>query len=406
MKKKLCTILTLFIVLTAAFSAYAADADIERLNKFAEAAQNQAPDAIGYPVTQDIPLHEFNIWYLSKRLDRFMINNAGDPFDPHSELVNTLDFEREVIEFFAPHYGIDKNEVWGICTFSGTDGNNLGIYFGAKYLENITGKKPIVYVSREAHYSNMRLCHLQNLEMKLIPTDSMGRMEIAEFEKVLDTTRPALVIIAMGTTFKGGIDNARQINAVLERKKPIAVYRHVDAALFGGYLPFTEHKDLLDARKNKFDSIAVSGHKFFGMNEPAGIFLTTKKVLEKQKAFNITYLNGNMPMINCSRSAITPLKFWWLTKKVGYKGYEKQAKQILENAKYLKQKLDAIGYPCWLQPCSNTVFFKRPSERVMKKWGLAPDYDKRLGGDLAHVVIMQHVSKQLIDKFVADIKKN
>lgn len=406
MKKRLCTVFAIFIVLSATFSAYAKDADIERLNKFAEAAQTKAPDALGYPVTQDIPLHEFDVWYLSKGLDKFMINNAGDPFDPHSELVNTLDFEREVIEFFAPLYGIDKNEVWGICTFSGTDGNNLGIYFGAKYLENITGKKPIVYVSREAHYSNMRLCHLQNLEMKLIPTDSMGRMEISEFEKALDPTRPALVIIAMGTTFKGGIDNAQQINAVLERKKPIAVYRHVDAALFGGYLPFTQHKNLLNARKNKFDSIAVSGHKFFGMNEPAGIFLTTKKVLEKQKAFNITYLNGNMPMINCSRSAITPLKFWWLTKKVGYAGYAKQAKNILENANYLKQKLDAIGYPCWLQPYSNTVFFKRPSERVMKNWGLAPDYDKRLGGDLAHVVIMQHVSKQLIDKFVADIKKN
>lgn len=49
------------------------------------------------------------------------------------------------------------------------------------------------------------------------------------------------------------------------------------------------------------NSIAISGHKFFGMDEPAGLFLTTMEVKENQNPFNITYLNGSMPMINCSR---------------------------------------------------------------------------------------------------------
>ena len=30
-------------------------------------------------------------------------------------------------------------------------------YFGSRYLEKKTGKKPVVYVSDAAHYSNMRL---------------------------------------------------------------------------------------------------------------------------------------------------------------------------------------------------------------------------------------------------------
>ena len=31
-------------------------------------------------------------------------------------------------------------------------------------------------------------------------------------------------------------------------------------------------------------------------------------------------------------------------------------------------------------------------------------YDERFGGDLAHVVVMQHVTKEKIDRFVAALK--
>ena len=87
-----------------------------------------------------------------------------------------MDFEREVIEFFGPLYGFDPGDLWGIVTFSGTDGNNHGIYFGSKYLEKKTQKKPVVYVSDAAHYSNMRLADLQNLDLVLVPADEHGCM--------------------------------------------------------------------------------------------------------------------------------------------------------------------------------------------------------------------------------------
>ena len=137
-----------------------------------------------------------------------------------------------------------------------------------------------------------------------------------------------------------------------------------------------------------FDSIAVSGHKFFGMDEPAGIFLTTKEVKENQNPYNVTYLNGSMPMINCSRSALAPLKFWWIINHQGIEGFSEQANMMLENAAWLKAQLDEMGWPAWLEPLSNTVYFKCPSEAVMKKYDLAPDHDDRLGGDLAHIVVM------------------
>ena len=70
---------------------------------------------------------------------------------------------------------------------------------------------------------------------------------------------------------------------------------------------------------------------------------------------------------------------------------------------YLKQQLDSIGWPNWVNDYSNTVFFRRPSQRVISKYTLAQGYDDRFGGELAHVVVMQHVTKEKIDMFIADL---
>lgn len=35
---------------------------------------------------------------------------------------------------------------------------------------------------------------------------------------------------------------------------------------------------------------------------------------------------------------------------------------------------------------------------------LANSYDERFGGDLSHVVVMQHVKKEVIDKFIDELE--
>lgn len=399
-------LMVLIMLFFAAGHLFAEEAPAERLNGFAKQMIERSRHAVGYPINQNIELKEFYRWYVESGLHAVAMNNVGNPRKPSPISLNTHEFENEVIDFFAPLYGFDPSEAWGIVTFSGTDGNNHGIYFGVKYLLAKTKKRPVIYVSEEAHYSIKKLADLQNLELKLIRADVMGRMMMSEFEKVLNPERPALVVIAMGTTFKGAIDDQAAIDAVLKKKKPVAVYRHMDAALFGGYLPFSLHKEITDRRKIHFDSIAVSGHKFFGFDEPMGIFITTRKVLSNQNPFNVPYLSDAVPTITCSRSALGALKFWWKIQKTGKEGYERQAATVLENAQYLKAGLDKIGHPAWLNPYSNTVFFKRPSQRIMNKWDLAPDEDSRLGGKLAHDIVMQHETRAIIDAFIEDVKSD
>lgn len=400
----------LMIGLTALSGSLALSAQVavssgfEQLDRWASECLAERSMTLGYPGNNDIRLEEFYRWYTGNNLASMIINNAGDPFEEGDHTLSSLDFEREVIQYFAPKYGFDGNDLWGIVTMSGTDGNNHGIYFGVNYLKRKTGKMPVVYVSDEAHYSNYRLCDLQHLEVRLVKSDSMGRMVPDSLEKVLDPTRPCLIVYAMGSTFKGAIDDQKALDDVLARHEGMAVYRHVDAALFGGYLPFTEYKDLVDRRKTGFDSISVSGHKFFGIDSPCGLFITTRDVYDNQSTYDISYLNANMRMINCSRSGIEPLKFWWLMKTVGDEGWTEQAARIFENTRYLKSELKRIGWPYWNNEYSNTVIFRRPSAKVVRKYNLACGEDAAFGGKLSHVVVMQHVTKDSIDRLIADLR--
>lgn len=396
--------LNLFIVVVMTTLCFAQNSGFAELDEWTQVWKEGQQTYFGYPINQHSALHDFYEWYIASGMDVINLNNAGDPMSDKPQKMSSQFFEREVIEYFTPLYGFDKDSVWGLVTHSGTDGNNHGIYFGANYLFNLTGKMPIVYVSDEAHYSNMRLCDLQNLEVRLIKSDAMGRMIPQELEKSLDTSRPALMVFAMGSTFKGAIDDQDALNEVLDSHPEVAVYRHVDAALFGGYLPFTVHNNMVSHKTMRFDAIAISGHKFFGIDSPSGLFLCTRKIYDNQNNFNVTYLNGNMKMINCSRDAIQPLKFWWLIQRVGYDGWSKQAQQMLECTAYLKQQLENIGWPCWSNEYSNTVFFKRPSPEICHEYTLALGYDEHFGGELAHIVVMQHVTKEKIDKFITALR--
>ena len=358
---------------------------------------------IGYPVCQYPNIAGFGEWYAKTGLCDFVVDNVGDPFAGEQMLLNTTVIEKEVIETLAPFYGIPKGDEWGFITNSGTDGNMHGIYFGAKKLQKETGMLPIVYISKEAHYSSARICDVQNLEARMIDYDDDGKMDLECLKKSIDPSRPALVVIAFGSTFMGVIDDLDGVRKVLDEVKPVGVYVHLDGALFGGYLPFTEHKDLISMEKHPYDSIAVSGHKFFGIDEPCGFFLARKELIKAQHGFKVAYLNDDMPLISCSRSGLSTLKFYWILKNVGPEKLAEEANGMLENTEYLQQKFDELHYPAWHKPYSNTVFFERPPEWIRQKYALANGFIPAYGGDLSHIVVMQHVTKDIIDEFAEDL---
>src|SRR6185369_12125642 len=171
-------------------------------------------------------------------------------------------------------------------------------------------------------------------------------------------------------------------------------YIHIDAALFGMILPFIKGAPHIDLSK-QIGSVAISGYKFLGIPFPTGIVLT-KKQFVKQIERKIEYVGALDTTISGSRNGHGPLLIWYAIQE---RDMKEEAKTCLLNAHYLNSCLEKLSYNSHLNPYSNIVWFKKPPQHVIQKWHLATQ------GDFAHIVVLQHVTKEKIDEFLKDINK-
>ena len=347
---------------------------------------------MGYPFDQETNLTGFYEWLLETGLCNTTLISVGSPYKEAWDMLHVDEFEREVVDFVAGTFGF-RGGHWGVVTNGGTDGNLHGIYFGRKTLEAKSELPPILYVSAEAHYSVQKLGDILRIETRIIGVHPTGQMDIEDFRRRLDPTRPALVAIAVGGTFKGAIDDQRAIDRVLKEVKPPACYRHLDVALFGGYLPWLD-----DPAAMGFDSLAVSGHKFFALNEPAGVFLCRKEILQHLTKLTVPYLGGIvMPTISCSRSGFDVLKLYWRIMTTGPAGFRAEANHVLAMTAKLLAALAARGVEAHANPWSNTVYFRRPREEVVHRCCMA------CSGEFSHVVVMQYFDEELVERLADEI---
>jgi len=381
---------------------------------------------LGYPINMT-PLPEaFLDWrneLARAGLNRFAFNNVGNPYDQSHIPFNCHPFERELIDRFGAIYGFSPGNIWGFLSNSGTDSNMHGLYMGRTILHSRTGVMPKIYFTQEAHYSIQILRDLLHLDWVVVGTKPDGGMDADDLERQLNANpnHPALVVATIGTTFKGAIDSVDEIQAKLKGRES---YLHLDAALFGGYLPHTPFAaDLLHEvtdpvtgkKQQRYDSIAVSCHKFFGFPSPAGLFITPRTNFEAfltpfSKIHDPEYVHQVPGTITCSRDAVKPAEFYFFSSESALARQAADAKAVLDNTAYLLKEMTA-RYP-HLQPVrendrSNIIYFKRPDEAVVNRYSLAT---MRLnsGGQLtpyAHVVIMPHARKEILDQFLTDLGK-
>lgn len=253
----------------------------------------------------------------------------------------------------------------------------------------------------------------------MVATVPDGAMDTEDLASKLDANSdsPALVVATVGTTFKGAIDRIGRIHDQLAHR---AGYLHVDAALFGGYLPFTPHADEVAYRladsdsSGRYDSIAVSSHKFFGFPSPAGLFVTKQSLYDEFNALfsrihNPEYIHHVPATITCSRDAVKPAEFYYFSTPPAFGRQTADAKLMLENATYL---LDQMGsrFPQLgarrANRLSNTVYFRNPGDTIVKKYSLATmqlEVDGR-PESFAHIVVMPHVSQDVLNEFFTELE--
>lgn len=378
---------------------------------------------LGYPVNMASPPAGFFAWRRELArvgLDQFPFNNVGDPFE-HSHMdFNSHALERALIARFAELYRFPAGDAWGFLSHSGTDSNMHGVYMGRTILAGRTGRTPKIYFTREAHYSIQILADLLALEWIRVDTHPDGSMDAEALARRLaeHPDEPALVVATVGTTFKGASDQVDAIQAALAGRESFV---HLDAALFGGFLPHTRFADAVSQRAGgsavgRYDSIAVSCHKFFGFPSPAGLFIATRAAFEEfrrrfGKVHDPEYLLQIPGTITCSRDAVKPAEFYFYSSPEEFARQRADAAQILRDTGWLLEQMQArfpALAPVRTDERSNIVYFRRPSDAVIETYTLATMKITRGGERVphAHVVVMPHATREVLERFLGDLGRH
>ncbi|MBT6157176.1 MAG: aminotransferase class V-fold PLP-dependent enzyme [Planctomycetaceae bacterium] len=404
-------------------SVYGADVSDDALQQKAR-LKRLKNRLLGYPVNMNTPSEDFFAWrkeLFEAGIDAFAFNNVGNPFKESPIPYNTHEFERETIREFGKLFAFPADDTWGFLSHSGTDSNMHGMYMGRTLLKGRTGLLPKAYFTHESHYSVQILRDLLGLDVVMVETLPDGGMDPNDLaDKLAENANvPALVVATVGTTFKGAIDN---IDRIQEKLRSHASYLHVDAALFGGYLPFTPHAAEVSYRTSdnavsgRYDSIAVSCHKFFGFPSPAGLFITKRSLYNEfnalfSKIHNPEYIHHVPGTITCSRDAVKPAEFYHFTTPSAQARQVKDAQLMLKNTAYLLAQM-LTHFPelsaTRANRLSNTVYFRNPGGAIVKKYSLATmhiDIDNK-PEDFAHVVVMPHVSREVLTEFLTDLENS
>ena len=360
----------------------------DKLTKYSQLlgqVRSQKSMMLGKPGNMD-----FDFSGLAEVLQVFM-NNSGHPFTPSSHRLDTKLMERELVYFFSKAYGLLEENTFGYVTSGGSEAMEYGLWTGFKKLDD-----PVVLLSEETHYAAFTILKKFNRPYQVIPCLDSGEMDYCELEKIVKKIKsPVLVIANIGSTMKGAIDDVGLIKSIVKDHEH---YIHADAALHGAFLPFLPkfyEKHQLDLRTN-ICSLSISLHKFLGNITPAGLVITLKKNL-LQEAY-IEYIASENQTLSCSRSGLAVLLANYRLDAIGgEKGLREMAARCLSLSSYLLHSLEKLDIKARANEASNIVYFPSLPGWIATKWMLPNSKG------VSHVVVMPHVTKELIDEFLEDV---
>lgn len=225
----------------------------------------------------------------------------------------TTGLEEEVIDLLAGMVGFDAP--LGHLTGGGTMAN-LEALFVARESHPGLG----IAVSKEAHYTHARMCHLLGMPVHIVPTDDHGRMNVSELRDLLATGRVGTVVATAGTTGTGAVD---PVHTIAELARQAGARVHVDAA-YGGFfrlLADTPSQPLGDPAPwraiGRCDSVVVDPHKHGLQPYGCGAVLFADPDVARfyQHDSPYTYYTSSRPhlgeiSLECSRPGAAAAALW------------------------------------------------------------------------------------------------
>lgn len=334
----------------------------------------------------------------------FIETNLGDP----GLFPGTALLESEVIEMLGHILHLDNAA--GHMVTGGTEANIMAMTV-AKYLfqEKHDGV-PEIILPKSAHFSFKKIISMLSLKPRYVSLDENYRMDVSAIEDLISENTMAIVAIA-GTTELGLVDDIEKISEIAYSN---GIYLHVDAAFGGFIIPFLddEHKGNLkfDFKCRGVSSVTIDPHKMGLAPVPAGAILFRKEKDLEKLAVDTPYLTiKNQTTIVGTRSGAATAATWTLLKYYGREGYQKIVRDAMQLTEYTYDRLNSMEHvKITCRPELNLISFTSDIKDADTLKTQLYDYGWRVSvaqnPHVLRLVLMPHVKKQHIDKFLEDLE--
>jgi len=326
---------------------------------------------------------------------RFIESNMGNP----GLYPGTAEMEKSVVSMLKSLVSAG-DDVTGRLTDGGTESNITAMWIA----RNLTGKKGVVF-PKSGHFSLKKAANILGMEGREVPLDENYLMDLGSLERAIDDS-VALVIGVAGTTELGLVDPIKEIAKIIDRR----AYLHVDAAFGGFVLPFMRELGYsvpdYDFSVNAVSSITLDPHKMGLSTLPCGSLLH-RMGGEENISTEAPYLTKTKQAgLLGTRASGSVASAYAVIKHLGREGYRNIVKQCLENTDYLVKRAGEIGVRPVVEPYMNIVSFAFENldavREEMERFGWALSVSRNPPG--LRIVVMPHVTEEMIDDFVTDLK--
>jgi glutamate/tyrosine decarboxylase-like PLP-dependent enzyme len=269
--------------------------------------------------------------------------------------------EQWVIRVLGQRLGFPEHDIEGSITSGGSEAN-LTALLAALHTAHpdiatrglaATRRRPVFYVSAEAHHSWRKAARVSGLgdeALRTVPCDAKRRMDPRALASLVRGDRdsgcePFLIVATIGTTALGAVDPLHRLRAIGNAEQ---LWLHADAAWAGAFALSESHRvELGDL--SAADSVTIDPHKGLSVPMGAGIYLSRRRgCLRRVFATDPLYLppagaadlvpEPFQESIQCSRR-FAGLKILMLLITAGWSGVSCALDDTWDRGRELRQRL-------------------------------------------------------------------
>jgi glutamate decarboxylase len=301
-------------------------------------------------------LASFVTTWMEPEADRLAADVLNKNLIDQDEYPQTDEIHRRVVSMIGRlfHAPDDATPV-GTCTVGSSEAIMLGLlahkwaWRKRRASQGRPADRPNVVFGADVHTCWEKFTRYFDVEARVAPLSP--DCHILTPQGVADRVDENTIAVGcvLGTTFTGQIDPIGAIADLLDQvqaKQGWDIPIHVDAASGGFVVPFVDPELSWDFRLDRVRSINVSNHKF-GLVYPGigTVVFRDASALPEELVFKISYLGGEMSnySLNFSRASAPVLLQYYNFLRLGMSGYARIVTNIMDNARYLQDRIDAIG---------------------------------------------------------------